>query len=195
VNHATGSDERRRFFRIDDRLQLALRRPDAVRAAPSALPAAELFADIDRRIAAIVAAARVQAPAVGELAELLNRKINYVIDALELCEGLDRRVSLREHEVSISACGLGLSCPERFDAGESLLVELVLPPSEMHLRVPARVVRCRDDAPRGYRLQLDFADIGLDDQELLIQFIVRRQAQFLQRLREQREARPGRMLS
>lgn len=198
MSHSRSGEERRRFFRIDDRLPLAVHRPsgpDASRAGGRGLAAAGLLAELDRRIVAIVAAARVQAPAVAELAELLNRKLDFVIDALELREDALRRVSFREQEVSISACGIGLDCPEPFEVGEALVVELLLPPEAAHLRVPARVVRCRDEARGAYRLQLDFAGLEPGDQELLIQFIVRRQGQFLQRLREQREAQPARKLS
>ena len=37
--------------------------------------------------------------------------------------------------------------------------------------VPSRVVHCGEDGHGGYRLQIDFAGIELDDQEILIQFI------------------------
>jgi hypothetical protein len=57
------------------------------------------------------------------------------------------------------------------------------------------VVRCRDAAPGTWLLQLDFAGMRHDDQEQLIQFIVRRQGQFLQGLREQRDARRARVAS
>lgn len=192
-----GSDtDRRRFFRIDDRLQLALRRLQGVDGeSESGLRATEVLADIDRRIASIVAAARMQAPAVGELAELLNRKLNYVIEALDLREEVGRRVTFHEREVSISACGIGLHSAEAFVPGETVVVELVLPPEDTHLRVPSRVVHCGEDGHGGYRLQIDFAGIELDDQEILIQFIVRRQGHFLQQLREQRDTRPPRLVS
>ena len=190
--------ERRRFFRIDDRLRLAVRRvadADARAAKGGDFGADEFLAGIDRGIAAIIAAARVQAPAVGELAQLLNRKLDYVIERLGQLEAPHAAPPLAEHEVSISACGIGLQSAERYEAGETLQVELLLPPDDTRLCVPARVVRCRDAAQGAYRLQLDFAGMGQDDQELLIRFIVRRQGQFLQRLREQRDARRERAAS
>jgi c-di-GMP-binding flagellar brake protein YcgR len=59
----------------------------------------------------------------------------------------------------------------------------------MHLL--ARVVRCTPKDGGGYQLLLDFAGISEEDQEQLIQYIVRRQSQFLQQLREQRDVRPA----
>ena len=193
-----GGADRRRFFRIDDRLRLAVRRvpvADEGVGKGGDLRADEFLAGIDRGIAAIIAAARVQAPAVGELAQLLNRKLDYVIERLGQLEVSRAGAPLAEHEVSISACGIGLQSAERYEAGETLQVELMLPPDDTRLCVPARVVRCRDAAPGTWRLQLDFAGMRHDEQEQLIQFIVRRQGQFLQGLREQRDARRARVAS
>jgi hypothetical protein len=43
----------------------------------------------------------------------------------------------------------------------------------------------------GYDLKADFAAIPAEDQEFLIQYIMRRQSQLLQQMREERELRPG----
>lgn len=195
IEKRSGAD-RRRFFRIDDRLRLAVRRVpgvDAVAGKGRDLRGDEFLAGIDRGIDAIIAAARVQAPAVGELAQLLNRKLDYVIERLGQIETPRAGLPLAEHEVSISACGIGLQSAERYEAGETLQVELMLPPEDTRLCVPARVVRCRDATPGNHLLQLDFAGMDHDDQELLIRFILRRQGQFLQGLREQRDARRARV--
>nr|MBP9033274.1 PilZ domain-containing protein [Pseudomonadales bacterium] len=93
------------------------------------------------------------------------------------------------------ACGIGLQSTERYEAGETLQVELALPPEDTRLCVPARVVRCREAAQGKCLLQLDFAGLGHDEQEILIRFILRRQGQFLQGLREQREERRARTAS
>lgn len=197
IEKRSGAD-RRRFFRIDDRLRLAVRRvADAgERVAAGREPGADEFlAGMDRGIAAIIAAARVQAPAVGELAELLNRKLDYVIERLGQLDAPPTGAPLAEHEVSISACGIALQSTERYEAGETLQVELALPPEDTRLCVPARVVRCREATQGKCLLQLDFAGMGHDEQEILIRFILRRQGQFLQGLREQREERRARTAS
>lgn len=189
IGRRNGS-ERRRFFRIDDRLRLALRRIDA--GGSTHAFDTEALVDIDRRLGEIVAAARVQAPAVAELAELLSGKIDLVIAASGCADGSAVRDAFVEYEVDISACGLGLATRERFEADEQLLVELLLPPGPTRLRVPSRVVRCADTPDGERRLQIDFTGIDPRDQELLVQFILRRQGMYLQRLREQREASPPR---
>lgn len=183
--------ERRRFFRIDDRLRLSVRRlPDEQGKAPSAgdLRSSDIMLEMDRRIAAIINAARVQAPAVAELAEMLNRKVNHVIDTLELRDELARRAAFREREVVISACGLGFETRERFEPGERVVIELLFSPDDTELRILARVVRCTTQTEDRHLLVVDFVGINPGDQEFLIQYIVRRQSELLQQLREERES-------
>jgi len=192
-----GNEDRRRFFRIEDRIKLNLRRVSAGEAggaAPTRRPV-DVLSDIDRRMATIIAAARVQAPAVAELAELLNRKLDHLIETLQLGEELVQRAGFREHEVSLSACGIAFGNSEAFASGESVALEMLLPPDETRLRLVAQVVRCTPRDTGAYQLLLDFTGIGAEQQEFLIQYIVRRQSQILQQLREAREARgqpPGR---
>lgn len=184
------AQDRRRFFRIDDRLQLALHRfADDVTAGVTEQRSETMIA-IDRRLRVLIDSARLQAPAVAELAELLNRKLEHVLDTLRLHEELAQRAAFREHEVNLSACGMALATSEHYDSGARLAAELLLPPAATPLRLLARVVRCAPKDGGGYRLLLDFAGIREEDQEQLIQYIVRRQSQFLQQLREQRETRP-----
>lgn len=189
---AQNTQDRRRFFRLDDHLQISLRRASAEDGAGSlAGRTADVMADTDRRLGVLIAAARVQAPAVAELAELLNRKLDYVIQTLELNEELAQRASFREYTVNLSACGMALSCGERFEPGERLTVEILFPPNATRLALPARTVKSTPRPDGGYDLKADFSGISAEDQEFLIQYIMRRQSQFLQQMREEQESRPG----
>ena len=146
------ANDRRRFFRIDDRLLLSIRRLSDEQTMPQSagvLRGSARMLEIERRITAIINAARLQAPAVAELGELLNRKLDQVIDTLQLSEDLVQRASFREHDVNLSACGLAMSSQDCYD----------------------------------------FVGISNEDQEFLIQYIVRRQSSFLQKLREERDSR------
>lgn len=185
------AQDKRRFFRIDDRLQLALRRLASDEAASSVQRRTETMAAIDRRLRVLIDAARLQAPAVAELAELLNGKLEHVLETLHLHEELAQRAAFREHEVNLSACGMALGTGEHYEAGERLELEMLLPPVPTHLKLLARVLRSTPKDGGGYHVLLDFARISEESQEQLIQYIVRRQSQFLQQLRAQREERPG----
>jgi len=194
INNRVGQD-RRRFFRIDDRLLLSVRRVSAEEAAGAETGAADLraagvLADLDRRIATIVNAARLQAPAVAELAELLNKKLDHVVATLGLSEELAQRAMFHEQQVNISASGLGFESDELFEPDEMLQVDVLFPPSNARLTLRARVVRCiAGEQGEPNLVQLEFAELGNQDQEFLIQYILRRQGQFLQQLREARDIR------
>lgn len=183
------SQDRRRYFRIALGLQLAVSRLGGSEQAPGGREA-DAIADIDRRIRAIVETARVQAPAVAELAELLNRKLDYVIDTLRLGDAVAQHAVFRETTASLSACGIGFSSPEPYPRGEELQLDLLLPPGSHHIRVQARVVGCDRDDIGDHLLHLDFTAIETEDQEFLIQYILRRQGKLLQQQREAREAGP-----
>ena len=187
------NQDRRRFFRIDDRLLLALRRVvDAGNASARGARTADALIEIDRRLKVLIASARVQAPATAELAELLNRKLDQVVETLQLSEELAQRAAFREYELNLSACGAALVSGEPFSPGERLALEILFPPNEERLQVAARVVRCVPKDGGGNVVYLDFAGIAAADQEFLVQFIVRRQGQFLQQMREQRDQRAAR---
>lgn len=182
--------DRRRFFRIDDRIHLALRRvAEAALGAARAARTADAMVEIDRRLKVLIASARVQAPAVAELAELLNRKLDHVIETLQLSEEIAQRASFREYEINLSACGAALQTSEHFDPGERLTLEMQFQPGDQRLLLEARAVRCVAKDGGGYVLYLDFAGIAAEDQEFLIQYIMRRQSHFLQQMREDREQR------
>jgi hypothetical protein len=185
------AQDRRRFFRLDDQLQMSLRRATEDEQRGARARGSDVMADVDRRLGVLIAAARVQAPAVAELAELLNRKLDHVIQTLELNEELAQRASFREYAVNLSACGMALSCGERFEPGEKMVVEILLPPNATRLVLQARAVKVTPRPDGGYDLKADFAGIEAEDQEFLIQYIMRRQSQLLQQMREERELRPG----
>jgi hypothetical protein len=185
------AQDRRRFFRLDDQLQMSLRRATEDEQRGARARGSDVMADVDRRLGVLIAAARVQAPAVAELAELLNRKLDHVIQTLELNEELAQRASFREYAVNLSACGMALSCGERFEPGEKMVVEILLPPNATRLVLHARAVKVTPRPDGGYDLKADFAGIEAEDQEFLIQYIMRRQSQLLQQMREERELRPG----
>jgi len=188
--------EKRRFFRIDDRMELRcepLTEDQAADAENLMTPVdtQSMLASYDRQIQTIIDSARVQAPAVASLAEMLNRKMNFIISALDIGDKMLETVAFATQRVNLSACGLAFDTDQAHERGEQLRVEMRLQPHDLHLVVLARVVGCSpvvDPSPgRQFHVQLDFASISPADQELLIQHIVRRQSLLLQEERHARE--------
>lgn len=190
------SNERRRFFRIDDRLEVRLIRKrdedDQGETPPgvSAMRESAIMIELDTMINDMIDEVRERAPEASELSDLLNRKLDFVIDALELNEELEKRFEFREHEVNISACGLAMETRQVLQSGDEVQLDIRFPPTSSELRLEGRVVRSDETKKGFYTVYVDFINLSQDDQEFLIQFVLRRQSVYLKRLREEREAGP-----
>ena len=58
---AQSAQDRRRFFRLDDQLQMSLRRASAEEQSGARARGSDVMADVDRRLGVLIASARVQA--------------------------------------------------------------------------------------------------------------------------------------
>jgi c-di-GMP-binding flagellar brake protein YcgR len=189
--------ERRRFFRIDDLLRLGYEllaeddnEQDVLNDKSDLCIVASNF---DNRIQTLLDAARIQATVTAELADLINKKLNFVIDHLEIGEKLHAGVQHTLRHVNIGACGISFADDRALEAGQKVKMDLVLQPDELHVRAIAEVVACEQlseeesDDEGSYYLRFDFARISNADQELLIQHTVKRQSGQLRALREASE--------
>jgi c-di-GMP-binding flagellar brake protein YcgR len=183
--------ERRRFFRIDDTLGVAYRKlteeelKNYVGDQLRPVDALSLIASYDTKIANLTGQLRGRDSLVADILEALNAKLNTVIDQLDLENELVQRVAHKVQEVNICACGMGLFIDEEVPPGETIALDLLLKPSQLHLLCYATIVASSPAEEEGfYFTRMDFINMTSHDQEVLIQHIVKRQG--LQ-LREQRE--------
>jgi hypothetical protein len=178
--------ERRRFFRIDDSLGVSFQRISPEELAQrrkeqqerSQQGAGNALDSFESRLRTLIEASRVQTPIVAELADLLNRKMNVLISHLQIERGLLANFALQLHDVNISACGMAFRHDEAIRPGDHLLVELQLLPHDTRLHLLAESVASEADNG-AYFIRLNFIDVPGDDQELLIQHIVRCQSRML----------------
>lgn len=183
--------ERRRFFRIEDSLGVSYQRiSDAEAKQHQTLQQnnAQLHAldGFESRIRSLIEASRVQAPIVAELIDLMNKKLNLLITHLEIDQGLLMHTPNTLHDVNISACGMAFQLDEAVPEGDRLLIELQLLPDDTRLQIVARSVGCLAKGD-GYYIRLEFHDMAVDDQELLIQHIVRCQSRLLSQARRKQQ--------
>ena len=183
--------ERRRFFRIDDTLGVAYRKLteeelknyDGDQLCP--VDALNLIASYDTKIANLTGQLRTKDNLVADILETLNAKLNTVIDQLDLDNELVQRVAHRVQEVNISACGMGLFIDEEIPPGQTISLDLLLKPSQLHLMCYAEIVASSPAEEEGmFFTRMDFINMTPHDQEVLIQHIVRRQGLQLRELRE-----------
>ncbi|PID42976.1 MAG: hypothetical protein CSB48_07760 [Proteobacteria bacterium] len=137
-------------------------------------------------------------PLIAEVLELFNQKINLLVgeDGKAISDsGEDDKQVM---EVNMSACGIAFPSSEKISVGALLVLNLTLTLSFVNLCLSAQVVgveeRCidSDDEAGGlsrqpWVIRADFVDISEVDQELLIQNVIKRQSEQLKALREARE--------
>lgn len=181
--------DRRRFFRIDDRIGVAYRvlsdeemRSQVERSA-STLDPSTLIAGYDKTIHQLLGQLKIQQPAMGELLEAMDKKLNCVIDLLQMDSRVVEKIVHEMKQVNISACGLAFKVDEPLKAGRVLALDLLLQPENLHLYVHGEVIDAVELEDGRHYVRLEFRAMGVSDQEILIQHIVRRQGAQLRNAR------------
>lgn len=187
------ADERRRYFRIDDSIGIAYRILGAEEAKVFAEQTrgqghlVDFAANFDNRIQTLLDTCKIESPVAAELCDLINKKLNFVIHQLDIDAELMQKVAYTLRQVNVSACGLACHIDEQLPVGAVLQLDLLLHPGELHVITMAKVVACESVESEGeelnYFLRVDFEEIHSNDQELLIQHIVKQQSLQLKKKR------------
>lgn len=179
--------ERRRFFRIDDHVRLKYKVVTDLRHLPGhrddaiGRPRQVLLKDLERDFNSSLNALWQQDPLIAKALAQLNRKLD-LLNVGEEAGGVAGTSLIAEPtQVNISACGIAFKVDENLPAGRLLDMNIALLPSEINLRLTARVVGVDALAEPGateqcsYLLRAEFAGNDADAQETLISHIVQRQ--------------------
>lgn len=205
THSADSTENRRRFFRIDDAVRLSYRVLDRQQLADGVTRLSEglggsfaLMASlgaITHRMSVQLRHIEQQNPDIGQYLRSLDQKIDAVARAL-LLQDADLPAE-SEEPVSLSAGGLAIPVRECLSSGTPLEVRLLLLPSLAGILAFGTVVECsvppaESDYPSESRLmRVDFTHIRDEDRDLLIKHMLRRQGE---RLRQAREAADSREL-
>lgn len=176
------SDERRRYFRINETvglsIQLLAADGSADKSTGFAPNAVQLIAKNDEKIGRLLSDLVEHNPTVAELISLLNDKIDDISSALAIESNLLDRIAHRAQEVNLSACGLAFSHDDPIAEGSRIRLELTLFPEETKVRSDGVVVSCElmADEEKHYYCRVNFLGMSPSDQEELIQFVVQSQS-------------------
>tara|TARA_R110002072_G_scaffold104540_2_gene228994 strand:- start:8311 stop:8859 length:549 start_codon:yes stop_codon:yes gene_type:complete len=180
-------DERRRYFRIDDNIGIRYEvlAPDEVAPRQAALARGEIRGDntlqlAERQLQLLIDKLRVQQPEFAEAIHLLNTKFNALKDALPSHADFHSVVM----PVSISACGLSFDIEAEIRAGEILYMDLTLLPTDLHIHTLAEIVACQQSGSV-WTISADYLNLSEENEELMVQHIVKRQRKILAERREQ----------
>lgn len=180
------TDERRRFFRINETVGIAWHVLDGSDGPMHANPI-DLFTLVsgqDQKIEKLLLELADEQPKVAELVSIFNQKLERVISQLMMDSGLVTRIANKMKEANLSACGIAFMNEEAIALGADLRIELTLFPSQRRIVTDGRVVGCDHIENTRYYWRIDFYGMSRVDQEDLIQHIVRSQSQQLKTTRQ-----------
>lgn len=179
------AENRRRFFRIDDRVRLSYRRRDprdglAVAHGDHVVhPAAEQLHQLDLELNTLLNALWQDQPVAAQALGLLNHKIQIISAEVDLDPNLPDQGDSREIDVNISGCGMAFNCAEEFAEGDLLELQITLLPSQATLHMLARVNgfdHQHNGIPMPHRVRTEFIGKDSEAHEILIQHLVQRQS-------------------
>jgi hypothetical protein len=185
------TEERRRFFRIDDEVAISFHSPDDGYGGDDIAGINEMqqefHVSLEVQIRQAMVDVRAQYPKLAPLLDLMNQKINLLNASESLVE--DAPV-LRK--ANLSACGVAFTWGEKMPINQQLIVNIYLQPSHELVRSSAHVagVDINPDYPaeseEPHIVRLDFDEMHDAYQEVLIQHVVQRQGfQLRKRLDDQ----------
>jgi hypothetical protein len=196
-NTALQGQERRRFFRIDDDINLYYKIIDANAVKPANQVSEDMLNGCSLSIAWHILSqeAKVMQPRVetkdAEIAEyfrILNAKLDLIAQAFVLQDVEESEQKNRN--VNLSASGLAFDNHEALQIGDHLEVRMVLGSIVAVILLQAKVVYCKNNAQDHpsklpYLIGLEYENIQEQDRETLIQYILQRQKR---QIRESKEA-------
>lgn len=125
-------------------------------------------------------------PLVVEALELINRKINLLERVVSLERAPNEDGDFLEHEpreINLSGGGMAITADSPIGVGANLSIDLVLLPDNDPMRIFGSVVDCRErDAL--HTISIAFEEIRQEDQDRLIQHVLRRQTADLRARRQ-----------
>lgn len=190
-------DDRRRYFRINDNIMLnfypiteieAKARIKEIKAGIIRQPnERQPLLGLETQIKGVIEQLKKTSPQVAHVAQLLNQKLSLVMSYVDIPEDqaktLDNQLSVN---ASISACGIAFDTNDKYMVDQKIVLEIILPPSYMQMVIIGTVALFKsmpENNSSKYRLAIDFDCITENDQERLIQYILKKQAVFLKEKR------------
>jgi len=189
------TNERRRYVRVNDIVSLRYRLMDENEVIEERNLSTPHFGSqllqLDNQFQVVYQRVKDLDVNVGEALDLLNQKIMVISERLSDEPLEDVAIA---HEVSLSACGVSFPSEEKAGVDDNVWIELILRPIHLRIVTTGRVVGCErsdESSQYPYALRVDFTGVSVEDEESLIQHVIRRESQLLKEQRQLREAAEG----
>ncbi|MDA0822726.1 MAG: PilZ domain-containing protein [Proteobacteria bacterium] len=191
------STERRKYFRIQDSALVKYRviQSDKLEAERRSVHLNQIKAEntraalfgLETHLQEVFEKVRHSNQPIVEALELINRKINLlerIVSIEHAVPGSDEYLEHEPKEINLSGGGMAITAECVLAVGANLAIDLVLLPSNDPMRVFGRVVSTRKIDGNQHVISIVFEEIRPDDQDRLIQHILRRQSEQLRLARQ-----------
>jgi c-di-GMP-binding flagellar brake protein YcgR len=188
MDHISTTENRRRFFRIDDKVNLQYKIVDEQAALNTNKVNNELLNsssivtaldELNQEAKLVMLRVKKIQPEVAEYLKILDSKIDLV--AQETIRQSNNLLEKNIRNANISATGLAFENSEEIKEGELLKIKLLLTSCSAVIIIYGQVIYCRNadtkDDSMPYLIGLDYVNINEQDREILIKHVVKRQMQ------------------
>lgn len=189
------TEDRRRFFRIDDEVNLFYKKIDEKRVhephrvSDNILNSCSLSTALEmvsQESTALLHRLDKTLPDVAEYLRIIETKIDLLGQAI-MMQGLQFKEN-DTRNVNISATGIAFDCEEALKQGDYLEIKLLLLSSMAVIVTYGKVIYCKhsqaNDSPYPYFIGVDFINMKDEDREMLIKYVVKKQ---LQQIRDKKQ--------
>jgi hypothetical protein len=178
------TDERRRFFRIDDEAEISFKTisDEEYQAWENGQKdeESEKLAKLETELGMTLANLKSQQPQLAKICELLNQKINIAMSTHSKTHGFIDNGELKP--INLSACGIAFHTNEDIQTDQNILLQLKLKPSNVSIVTTGKVID--NGLSNGKNIvRVDFQDLGENNQDLLMQHLFQVQSRELKKQR------------
>lgn len=189
----SSTQERRRFFRLDDQVTLDFKPLSKEQYSTWQEQNKHNRNNVDileKELNDLIHKIKSQNSDLGRLIELLNQKIN-TIKCQQSHEGISIETpNITKNQgltgINLSACGMSFQSEKQYNENEFLLLTMILKPSNTQISLAGQVIKSEktghQDKP--FKIRINFPDIQEAEQELLIQHLFQLQTKKLKREHE-----------
>ncbi|MGY6274176.1 PilZ domain-containing protein [Methylomonas sp. MgM2] len=188
-------EEKRRYFRVNDKIHLLHRALGENDRAGHSYVSADVLGDygvtaaldvLNQEAAALTPRLERRDPELLEYLKIIESKINLLTQAVA---GQDNKFSGHDkRDVNLSASGLAFGDKQEIPVGTVLELRMLLTSSLAVVVAYGRVVSCKDvsghNPEHPFEICVDYINMNEDDRELLIKYVIKKQ---MQQLREKKE--------
>ncbi len=186
----TEAEDRRQFYRIEDKVPLHLTLMANMKVAPSLSKLEEeipssfqlvnQLQEIEFEASVTLSSLQLTEPAVAEYLRTLNKRLDLIGGYI----AEQKFTELQNYEtVSLSGNGFRLNAERKFDQNSIVLIEMLLPNSRTGIHCYGEVVECQkiDDS---FSIAVTFETIRESDREAIIRHVIRQESKLIRKAKE-----------